>query len=115
MWRFILALPVVLVLVLFALTNTQPTQLGLWPTDLSITVPLSFAVLGAMAVTFLLGALVVWPGILAARARARRAERTRRLLEAQVAELKAEMRPLREAVSARPCPLPSDRRARLAN
>ncbi len=115
MWRFVLALPVLLVLVLFALTNTQPAQLGLWPTDLSITVPLSLAVLGAMAVTFLLGALVIWPSILGARARARRAERARRLLEAQVAELKAEMRPLREAVAARPMPMPSDRRALIAN
>ena len=107
MWRLLLALPVLLVLVLFALTNTQPVQLGLWPTDLSITVPLSLAVLGAMAVTFFLGALAIWPRILGARGRARRAERDRRLLEAQVSELKAELAPLREAAMARPVPLPS--------
>lgn len=111
MWRLLLALPVLLLLVLFALTNTQPVQLGLWPTDLSITVPLSLAVLGAMAITFLLGALALWPRIVGARARARRAERARRLLEAQVAELKPELMRLREAVAARPAPLPTGQRA----
>ncbi len=111
MWRLLFAVPVLLLLVLFALTNTQPAQLGLWPTDLSITVPLSFAVLGAMAITFFLGALVIWPRSLAARSRARRAERARQVLEAQVAELKAELRSLREAAAARPTLLPTDQRA----
>ena len=115
MWRLILILPLLLVLVLFALSNTQHVQLGFWPTDLSITVPLSLAVLAAMAVTFFFGALLVWARILGARARARRAERVNRLLEAQVAELKAELVPLREAAVARPTPLPTSQRALTLN
>jgi len=88
---FVLCLP----LVLFALSNTEMVRLGLWPTDLSIDVQLSLAILIAMAIAFVLGALVVWISELSLRRRARRAERTVRLLEAQIEELKARVgRPL---------------------
>ena len=53
---FILCLP----LVLFALSNTEIVRLGLWPMDYGIDVHLSLAILIAMAIAFLLGALVVW-------------------------------------------------------
>jgi putative membrane protein len=82
---FVLCLP----LVLFALSNTEVVRLGLWPTDYGIDVHLSVAILVAMAIAFLLGALVVWVSALAQRLRARRAERTVRLLEGQIEELKA--------------------------
>src|SRR3979490_1618604 len=76
-------------LVLFALSNTEVVRLGMWPTDYGIDVPLSLAILVAMAIAFLLGALVVWMSALAQRRRARRAERTVRLLEAQIEALQA--------------------------
>src|SRR5690242_17060584 len=81
---FILCVP----LILFALSNTELVRLGLWPTDYSIEVHVSLAILIAMAIAFLLGALVVWLSELAQRRRARRAERLVRQLEAQVEELK---------------------------
>jgi lipopolysaccharide assembly protein A len=76
-------------LVLFALSNTGTVRLGLWPTDYAIEVPLSASILVAMAIAFLLGALLVWFSLLSQRRRARRAERTVRLLQAQVESLKA--------------------------
>jgi uncharacterized integral membrane protein len=76
-------------LVLFALSNPEPVPLALWPTDYSIDVPLSIAILVALAVGFLLGGLLVWFSALAHRRRARRAERKVRLLEAHVDSLKA--------------------------
>jgi uncharacterized integral membrane protein len=82
---FILCLP----LVLFALSNTEVVRLGIWPTDYAIEAHLSIAFLSAMAVAFLLGALVVWPSAISQRMRARRAERTVRLLESQIEGLKA--------------------------
>lgn len=91
--RIILAVPVLLVVVLFALSNREPAAFRLWPTDVVVELPLSLAVLGAMAVAFLGGALVLWLSALAARRRARRAEHAVRLLEAQVAELKAQCAP----------------------
>jgi uncharacterized integral membrane protein len=82
---FILSLP----LVLFALSNTGMVRLGLWPTDFGLEVHLSVAILVAMAIAFFCGGLLVWFSALAQRSRARRAERNVRLLEAQIAELKA--------------------------
>ena len=82
---FIVCLP----LVLFALSNTEMVRLGFWPTDYTLEVHLSLAILIAMAVAFLLGAMVVWVSELSQRRRARRAERAVRLLEAQIEALKA--------------------------
>jgi len=87
--RLLILSPLLILLVLFALTNTRPVQLGLWPTDFSIQVPLSLAILGAMAIAFLVGGALVWLSELAQRRRARRAEYAVRLLEEQIRELKA--------------------------
>jgi uncharacterized integral membrane protein len=91
MTRSLVAAPFLLLLVLFALSNTQPVRLGLWPTDFSISPPLSLAMLVAMAAAFLLGAVILWIDAIAARRRARRAEYAQRLLEAEVQGLKARM------------------------
>lgn len=93
MLRIIIAAPVLIVMVLFALSNRTPVEFRLWPTDFAVVLPLSLAVLGAMAVAFLIGAAVLWLSVLAARHRARRAERQVQVLEAQVAELKARLAP----------------------
>ncbi len=91
--RLIISLPLLLLLVLFALSNTQPARLGLWPTDFQLEVPLSLAMLVAMAGAFLAGALIVWLGGLGQRRRAREAEHNIRLLEAQLARRGAGTRP----------------------
>ena len=72
MLRLLIALPILLIFALFALSNPGAVRLGLWPTDLSIEVPISLAVLVAAAVAFFLGALVLWTSLLGARMRARR-------------------------------------------
>jgi putative membrane protein len=89
--RLLIAFPLLLLLVLFALSNMAPVRLGLWPTDFALQMPLSLAVLGAMAVAFLAGAVIVWLSELSQRRRARHAEQSVRLLEAQVQELKARL------------------------
>jgi uncharacterized integral membrane protein len=89
--RLVIATPFLLLLVLFALSNTVPVHLRLWPTDYALELPLSLAVLGAMAIAFVLGGTLVWLSELAQRRRARRAEHAVRLLEAQVQELKARL------------------------
>ncbi|HST74919.1 MAG TPA: LapA family protein [Acetobacteraceae bacterium] len=89
--RLIIAIPLLIILVVFALSNTVPVRLGFWPTGLALEVPLAVAVLIGMAIAFLLGALIVWVGELGQRRRARRAEHTARLLEEQVQELKARL------------------------
>jgi uncharacterized integral membrane protein len=80
-------------LVLFALSNTETVHLYVWPTDYSLDAPLSLAILIAMAIAFVLGALVVWLSVLAQRRRARQAERTVRVLQEEVSHLKARTEP----------------------
>ncbi len=94
MLGLIFTLPFLLLLVVFALSNEGTVQLGLWPTDLSVDAPLSLAVLGAAALFFILGAVVVWIGSLGQRRRARRAESRVRMLEQELEGL----RPRRPAV-----------------
>lgn len=87
--RLLIAIPLLLLLVSFALSNRVPVRLGLWPTDYAIDAPLSLVVIAAMAVAFLAGGLTVWLSELVQRKRARQAEHTVRLLEMQVQELRA--------------------------
>jgi uncharacterized integral membrane protein len=89
--RLLIALPFLVVLVLFALSNTAPVVLRFWPTDFSVVLPLSAAILVGMAAAFLIGGIIVWFSALAQRSRARRAEEQVRRLEAQVAELKTRL------------------------
>ncbi len=90
MIRLLLALPVLVILVAFALSNQQVVRLGLWPTDIQVDAPLSIAVLVAAGVFFIMGALMTWTASLSAAGRARRAERTVRHLETQAAAQRAQ-------------------------
>ena len=80
----VFAAPFLLLLVVFALSNRADVVLGLWPTDLSVNVPLSLAMLAAGALFFILGAIAAWLGTLAQRRRAHRAERRVRSLEREL-------------------------------
>lgn len=87
--RLIIGLPILAILISFALTNRAPVQLGLWPTDVTMELPLSPAVLGAAAVMFVIGGLAVWMTELPHRGRLRRVEHTNRLLEDELKALRA--------------------------
>jgi putative membrane protein len=89
MLRVILLLPVIVVLVMFGLSNREEVLLHLWPFDLAWAVPLSTAMLVFAAVFFLFGAMVAWAAGLQARARARRSERAAQVLEAELNEYRA--------------------------
>jgi uncharacterized integral membrane protein len=89
--RLVIGILFLLLLVIFTLSNTAPVRLGFWPTGVALEAPLSIAVLGAMAIAFVLGGLFVWLSELGQRRRARRAEHEARLLEEQVRELKARL------------------------
>lgn len=102
--RVLIAVPLLLLLVLFALSNTAPVRIGLWPTDFAIEVPLSLAVLAGMGAAFLLGGLIVWTSALAQRRRARRAEAEVRMLDEQVTELKARLAQANPGVPTLPPP-----------
>ena len=90
--RLLLAVPVLIILVAFALSNRQVVQLGLWPTDILIDAPLSITILVASGLFFIVGALMTWGAGVMTASRARQAERTVRQLEAEVRALKAQPR-----------------------
>lgn len=87
--RILIAIPLLIILVAFALSNQQAVHVGLWPTDIVVDMPLSVAVLVAAGVFFVVGGFMTWATALSARSRARRAERLVRQLEAQVESLRA--------------------------
>lgn len=87
--RVLFAAPVLIVLIVFALSNRQVVQLGLWPTDIMVELPLSVTVLLAAGLFFVAGALMTWGASVAMRGRAKRAERTVRQLEAEIQALKS--------------------------
>ncbi len=101
MIRVLLAAPLLFLLVLFALSNPQPVRLGIWPTDFAIELPLSIAILVAMAASFIIGAAMLWFAAIAAGGRARLAERETRMLDRQVRELQARLAVPTASVTAR--------------
>ncbi|MBO1073015.1 LapA family protein [Roseomonas marmotae] len=90
MLALLLAAPLLLLLVLFAISNTAPVELQLWPFDFVWQLPLAGAVLGAAFLAFLLGAVLAWGSGLHYRARAHQLQNAARLLEAEVSELRAQ-------------------------
>jgi len=105
MWRWVWLAPLLLLLVLFALSNTQTVEFRLWPFDLAWVAPLALAVLVAAAGAFLLGAVIVWASSLPHRRRARELQRAADLLRAELEALKAR-EAARAAASSAALPLP---------
>jgi uncharacterized integral membrane protein len=99
MVRILILLPFLILLVAFALSNPQPVPLGLWPTDFTVELPVSIAVLSASGLFFFLGALFIWFGAQGARARARRAQK-------RIAALEAELK-TRDIIPPAPAPAPA--------
>jgi lipopolysaccharide assembly protein A len=90
--RWVVGIPLLALMVLFALTNTEPVRLGLFPLGhLPFDIPASVAILAAMAIGFFLGGLRLWFTALHHRRAARRAEEAVRLLEAKQQELRSRL------------------------
>ena len=81
---WIVSIPVIIVVALFAVNNRQSVALNLWPLPWDVTAPLFLLTLGAILFGFLFGCLVMW--LTAARQR-RRLRDTRRDLDAARSEL----------------------------
>ncbi|MDO9708890.1 LapA family protein [Paracraurococcus lichenis] len=87
--RWILILPLLILLVLFGLSNQQAATFQLWPTDLTWTGPLYVGVLVIGAAFFLLGALIAWFASFPHRSRAHRMQEAAQVMEAELAEHRA--------------------------
>ena len=89
MWRLLLILPLLLVLVLFAVSNMQPVAVGFWPFDLTWQAPLAIVVLLIAALAFLLGAFIAWAAGGPSRRRARARIREGEAAQAELAGFRA--------------------------
>ncbi|MBP0444667.1 LapA family protein [Roseomonas sp. SSH11] len=89
MWRWLLIIPLLILLVLFAVSNMQPVSVGLWPFDLTWQTPLALAVLLISALAFLLGAFIAWAAGGPSRRRARARIRAGDAAQAELAEFRA--------------------------
>jgi uncharacterized integral membrane protein len=88
--RWVLFVPLLVILALFALSNPQDVEIRMWPFDLAWVSPLGTAVLILAAIAFLLGAGITWAATLPARRRAARVEQAAKLLEAELAAHRAQ-------------------------
>jgi lipopolysaccharide assembly protein A len=102
---WILVVIVAVVLAAFAVSNRQIVALELWPLPWLLELPLYLAVLGALLLGLLAGALAAWAG--AGRGR-RVARAQRRRIAALERELTATQAQLPGAPGANPAPLAAD-------
>mgnify|MGYP000739824526 CR=1 FL=1 len=62
--RWLFMLPIILLVILFALANPSPTIINWSPFHEAITLPLYFIVVFFLCLGFLIGALISWVGML---------------------------------------------------
>ena len=101
---WILAIPVAIVVVAFAVANRQPLRFDLWPLPFDITVPTFLAVLGPLVIGLLLGALPGWLNSLRWRRQARRHDRRASAAEAARARLEQAAAPEASPPNSPPSP-----------
>jgi uncharacterized integral membrane protein len=77
---WIVAAPIVILVLWFALSNLDAITLKLWPLPFDLTIPIAFLTLIQLFIGFLLGAIVTWIGD-------RHRRRETRLLNRRTAEL----------------------------
>lgn len=82
---WLLALPVSLLAVVFAVANRHDLRLELWPLPWSLDLPAYLAVLGPLVLGMVLGGTVTWVAGHRARAAARHHRRRAESLERQLA------------------------------
>lgn len=97
---WIIALVVGIAVVLFAISNRQIVDIGLWPLDGFISVPLYVAVLVFGLVAFILGGIVSWLSSAPARRVSRRRQRRIDELEKRIAQMEQKERARAEAAAA---------------
>ncbi len=83
--RTIIGLLVVLVLIVFLLSNRDPVGLQFWPFGFVVALPLGAVVLAVLIFGFLAGLVFHLPRRLGANRRAKRAEKRNAELEARLA------------------------------
>lgn len=97
---FLVGAPVMVAIVLFAIDNQHPVEIGFWPLPLTVEVPAFFLGLCTLATGFLLGIFAVWLTGGSVRRRARLAESKARRLETDLDARTHEVADLKKALPA---------------
>jgi uncharacterized integral membrane protein len=84
---FLIGLPLIVVVAVFAVVNREDIAINLWPLRESVTLPLPVVVLGGVAIGLLVGAAIGWLSAGPARRRVREERARVRALEARLAEM----------------------------
>lgn len=87
----LIAIPLALLFVVFAISNRDPVTLALWPLNLTLTVPVYLFGLGMLFIGFVAGGLVTWAAGGRQRRRARTLASKNDWLEWEVRDLKRRM------------------------
>lgn len=85
---WLIGVPFGLVLILFAIANRQPVDVGLWPLPWTLQLPLYGQVLGGVVCGLIAGICLSWISGAGLRARARASRRRMRELEREIARLR---------------------------
>ena len=83
---WIVAAPIVILVLWFAVSNLGPITLRLWPFPFDLTIPIAVLTLIQLFIGFLLGAIVTWIGDRHRRRETRRLIRRTAELEQSLAE-----------------------------
>jgi uncharacterized integral membrane protein len=103
-WVFVILVGIVLAA--FAVANRDTVSLGIWPLPWFLQLPLYLAVLGALLLGLLVGALAAWIG---GRGRRREARAQRRRVAALERELADTQARLADAPGSTRLPAPAER------
>lgn len=85
---WLIAVPLLVAVPLFAVSNLKTVELTIWPLPFVIYVPVFVVALVGLAIGFFAGGTVAWLNAGRARARARSAERAVRARDIEIEELR---------------------------
>ena len=92
---WIVAAPIVILVLWFAVSNLGPITLRLWPFPFDLTIPIAVLTLIQLFIGFLLGAIVTWIGDRHRRRETRRLVRRTAELEQSLAETERKLAAVR--------------------
>lgn len=107
--KWLVTLPLIILLLVFALSNRAAATLNFWPFDLTLALPLSFMLVATLVLGLLLGGFTVWLGDLKHKLEANRLRHEVTALNRRIAELQLAAAPKAMAVT-NPAPLLSFKR-----
>lgn len=85
--RWVICLPIVFIVLGFALVNRGDVTLSFWPSDVEIALPLSLLIVGVFFAGALFGQALAWLGSLGRRIEAARLKRAMQKLQSDQAVL----------------------------